>query len=273
MATSSHVTTRDGIRLHTLRHGPDAPARVVLVHGLASNARLWDGVAFDLADRGIPTVAVDLRGHGESERPDGGYDMPTVADDVADVISAVASAPVVLGGQSWGGNVVLETAARHPGLVSGVACVDGGFIRLADDFDDMDSVWDALAPPGFDGLTTPEIDVRVRIRFDGWPETAITGALANFEEQPDGTVRARLARHRHRLVLEGMFDHDPDRAMAAVTSPVLMIVAGDSDHKRARVDAMQRAAGGRITVEWVDAHHDVHAQHPGLVADLIGGLG
>jgi len=44
----------------------------VLVHGLASNARLWDGVARRLAGAGHSSAAVDLRGHGRSDKPDTG---------------------------------------------------------------------------------------------------------------------------------------------------------------------------------------------------------
>ncbi|HZZ48199.1 MAG TPA: alpha/beta fold hydrolase, partial [Pseudonocardia sp.] len=49
------------------RSWPGGAARpVLLVHGMSSNARLWDGVAERLAAAGHPVVAVDLRGHGTS---------------------------------------------------------------------------------------------------------------------------------------------------------------------------------------------------------------
>src|SRR6266540_576228 len=54
----------------------------VLVHGLSSNARLWDGVAGRLAAHGHPVYAVDLRSHGESDRPAEGYDTATAAADL-----------------------------------------------------------------------------------------------------------------------------------------------------------------------------------------------
>ncbi len=258
------MLTRDGVRLNLVRHGGGVP-QIFLVHGLASNARLWDGVGARLLALGHASVAVDLRGHGESDRPDDGYDMATVADDVADVVRAFANGPVVLAGQSWGGNVVVECAARHPDLVRSLVGVDGGLIALADDFQNMDRVWEVLAPPRFDGLTMADLEEMVRLRFDGWPESALVGALANFEALPDGTVRSRLSRDRHRSILEGMFQHDPRRSLASVEAPVLMILTSGSAGRAGSLDGLHPD----LRVEVVEAHHDVHAQYPEKVAGLI----
>ena len=80
------------------------------VHGLASNARLWDQVAFVLAGLGHDVVAVDLRGHGQSDKPEDGYDTPTVAADVVHLIESLALDRPVVVGQSWGANVAIEVA-------------------------------------------------------------------------------------------------------------------------------------------------------------------
>src|SRR6476469_5748690 len=120
------------VRLAVRRTGPDATSAeaqrpVLLVHGLASNARLWDGVAARLGDAGHPVVAVDQRGHRRSGVHADGYDTDTCADDLAALISALGwvgeLAPVVAG-QSWGGNVVRSLAARHH-VAAGSALVDG----------------------------------------------------------------------------------------------------------------------------------------------------
>src|SRR3954447_25638242 len=60
----------------------------VLVHGLASNAHLWDGVADRLAVLGHAVTTVDQRGHGQSDKPDDGYDFVTVTNDLAALIGA-----------------------------------------------------------------------------------------------------------------------------------------------------------------------------------------
>ena len=82
------IATRDGTVLRALHWGDGAGdgTPVLLIHGLASNCRLWDGAAKALVALGHDVVALDLRGHGRSDKPDHGYSVPEVAADVADVI-------------------------------------------------------------------------------------------------------------------------------------------------------------------------------------------
>ncbi len=117
----------------------------LLVHGLASNARLWDGIAAELTAMGHPVTTVDLRGHGRSSKPDGPYDVTTVADDLATLIERMAIDRPVVAGQSWGGNVVLELAARRPELIRGIVCVDGGWLEPSRRFADWDACRTALS--------------------------------------------------------------------------------------------------------------------------------
>jgi len=104
--------TIDGLRFH-LRDwgGPDAPPPILLVHGLASNARSWDLFAPLLASN-FCIVAIDQRGHGVSDTPDDGYDLATIAGDPARAIVALGwSRPLVVG-HSWGANVVKKGYRR-----------------------------------------------------------------------------------------------------------------------------------------------------------------
>lgn len=262
------VTAGDGTRLAVRRrHGSRLP-RFLLVHGLASNARLWDGVAAELAAAGHPSTAVDLRGHGESDRPQHGYEFPTLVSDLAAVIAADDDGPVVAVGQSFGGNLVLDLAHRHPERVSAVACVDGGFIRLADRFPDWESAAAALAPPSFDGLTRRQLEQGMRARFDGWPEEAVAAQLANFEDTSDG-VRPRLHRSTHMRLLSALWTHDSSAIADRLELPVLVVAATvDSPAEPGEVEAfVRRLRRGRLA--WVEGHHDVHAQRPGAVAALL----
>jgi pimeloyl-ACP methyl ester carboxylesterase len=251
----------------------------VLVHGLASNARLWDGVAAELAGRGHPVVAVDQRGHGLSSKPESGYDFETVARDLYRLIDHLGwlGRPPVVAGQSWGGNVVVELAARHPDAVSGLVLVDGGTIEMSARFADWPTAEAALAPPQLAGTPRDQLEKWFRANHPDWPETGIQGSLANMEAMEDGTVQPWLSRDRHMQIVRHLWDHHPGDVYPRVTVPVVMVMAENRSNprwmagKREEVTAaLNGLAQGRV--EWVEGDHDLHAQHPGVVASIIDGL-
>lgn len=258
-----------GLRM-ALRRADGAGRPFLLVHGLASNARLWDGVARRLAAAGHEVVAIDQRGHGRSEETADGYDTTTAAEDLHDLIDALgwtgSRAPVVAG-QSWGGNVVLTLAARHGG-VAGVALVDGGWIHLSDRFPTFEECWEQLEPPVFDGWTRASLEERARSWNSDWPEEGRLGALANFGDLPDGTVRPHLSREHHRSIVHSLWLDDPRPLYARVQVPALLMAALDAvpvgrTPVTEAVDAIPHAE-----VAWyVGAHHDLHAQQPQRCAD------
>jgi pimeloyl-ACP methyl ester carboxylesterase len=270
--------TADGPRL-ALREWPGSGRAFLLVHGLASNARLWDGVARRLAAHGHRVVAVDLRGHGRSEAPATGYDTDTAGDDLAGLAGALGlDAPVVVG-QSWGGNVVLSLAARHPGVAGAVVCVDGGWLRPRDGFATFEDCWAVLAPPVFDGVRYADVAARIAAMHPDWPREGVDATLANLLELPGGGVRARLSRDHHRSILRSMYDQDPADWYPRVTVPVLLVPALGEDgtaHEGSRgragrasvLAALAALPDGRV--RWyAGADHDLHAQHPDrLAADL-----
>lgn len=271
------VPVADGVEIACDRFEPAAGAApgagFVLVHGLASNARLWDGVARRLAKLGHPVVSVDLRGHGRSSKPDGPYDVPTVATDLAKVIVALGLDRPVVAGQSWGGNVVLELAAGYPSLVRGVACVDGGWLEPSAEFSDWDACLAALAPPRLVGRRLADVETYLRTSHAGWPEAGIRGFLGNFEVRPDGTIAPWLTYERHVEVLHGMWLHHPSELYASLEVPVLLLPAdtgqtGWTERKRTAVEAAERAIP-RCRVHWFTGDHDIHAQHPDDVGDVL----
>jgi pimeloyl-ACP methyl ester carboxylesterase len=113
------VEVAPGVSLHVeQRLGNPGAAPFVLVHGLASNVRLWDGVAERLHALGHSVFAIDQRGHGRADAPAAGYDLETAVADLLALIGALGLERPVLAGQSWGGNVVLELGWRRPEIVA-----------------------------------------------------------------------------------------------------------------------------------------------------------
>lgn len=275
-STRRWVETATGASLSVIeRPGDSGRPAFLLVHGLASNARLWDGVGGRLAEPGYPSVAVDLPGHGHSEPGEGRFDFATLVDDLAAVVTSTVGRPVVAGGQSWGGNVVLELAVRRPDLVEALALIDGGFLTLSETFPDWEEAQRVLAPPDLSSLSAGQLETEMRARLEGWPEQGIRGQLANFEVLSDGRVRPHLERSNHMTILRHLWEHRPDLIASAVRCPVLVVAAGDGPPDKSTRVAQFAQQVADVDVRWVKGHHDIHAQMPDLVAgylvELAGG--
>jgi pimeloyl-ACP methyl ester carboxylesterase len=256
------------------RDGDPAATPFVLIHGLASNLRLWDGVAEHLQARGHTVIALDQRGHGRSDAPDSGYDMDTVIADLQAVIEALGLSRPILVGQSWGGNVVLEYGWRHPGAVRGITCVDGGVIELAEWFPSWEACLAALTPPRLDHLTLEQLEARMRWSSPSLPDRAIAAALHCFRVRDDGLIEPRLAPHRHLQILRSLWEHRPSTRFPTLRPPTILVLADTGDAARTaakrRAETQARMAAPRLQSHWFSpAHHDVHAQFPDRVADLL----
>ncbi|MBT99610.1 MAG: hypothetical protein CL902_13445, partial [Dehalococcoidia bacterium] len=95
--------TVDGMSFHYRDWGGNGPP-IMLFHGLASTCHIWDMVAPILAqDHAV--IAVDQRGHGQTDKPDEGYDIESVTKDALGVISGLGVENPVVIGHSWGGSV------------------------------------------------------------------------------------------------------------------------------------------------------------------------
>ena len=281
MATPRDEWVRlDGLRLHHRDWGGSGEP-IVLAHGLASNCRFWDLVA-PVLSRNHAVVALDQRGHGESDKPDAGYDFATVASDLRDFIAALGLDRPVIVGHSWGGNVALELASRYPSLPRGLCLVDGGTIEVsASPGMSLERAREEMAPPDLSGLTVERLleMARDRLPFASpmTPEIA-EFLLASFEIQEDGTLRPRLSRANHMRVVDALWLHRPSAIYPLVRCPVLLMPAreeGPQAYREMRLLREEGTAGAERllpvskTVWLEDSIHDVPLQRPELVARVI----
>ncbi len=277
---SNSVDTSNGVRLHTVTWGSATTHNktpIVLVHGLASNAMLWEGAALAMCALGHLVIAVDLRGHGLSEKPETGYDMQTVTQDLAGLLREIQQDgfvnPVICG-QSWGGNVVLELAHTYPELVRGVVCVDGGFLELQNHYPQWDDCAKALRPPRTSGTKIADFRNYMQRAHPDWPETGINGALACMEHLSDGTLRPWLNLERHMMVLRGLWEHHPTHIYSQISVPVMFVPAEGpqgifNETKRSAIEHASQLVP-KVRVEWFSpADHDLHAQHPARFAQVV----
>src|SRR5262249_41473112 len=113
---------RDGIKLVFEDRGAGEPA-FVFVHGWTCDRSFFAPQADHFAAR-HRVVSLDLRGHGESDKPQGPYPIATYADDIAHVIDPLGLGRVVAVAHSMGGITVLQLGAAHPDKVAAIVMVD-----------------------------------------------------------------------------------------------------------------------------------------------------
>lgn len=270
-----------GLRFH-YRDWGGRGTPVVLLHGLASNARIWDLTAPLLARR-FRVVALDQRGHGLSDKPDDGYDFPSISGDLAALIEALGLERPGLVGHSWGGNVALQFAADHPDAVAWLALVDGGFLEISA-FEGM--TWERaqqlMAPPPLDGMKLSVFLQGARSwpdLKDVWSDEVQAIVLANFQVDDDETVHPHLSRENHLKILRALWEQRASELWAGLRCPLLLVPAarqsGDprsavwmEAKRKAIAVARERLPGLRVV--WMeDTIHDIPLQRPAALAGAI----
>ena len=253
---------------------PGAGTPIVLLHGLSSQRRFWNLVVPALA--GSPVLAIDQRGHGGSDRPSDGYDVDTVAGDLAPALDAIGWSRAVLVGHSWGGAVAARFAAAHPERVLALVCIDGGFMSPPAGFDRA-AARKRMEPPRF-ALPPEELEQMMRQHSPReWSDELAAAVLPIFAVDDDGLARARLRFDLHMQIVDGLLDYDAPGTLAQVRCPTWLVACmpvgtEPDDWSRGKDMALDRAVEVTPSVRvmrWGGAVHDVPLQWPALVAGLV----
>lgn len=124
MPRIASATAPDGARLSCrLWDAPPGSPAVALLHSLALDGGMWEGVAQRLAGR-ARLVAMDCRGHGASARVAGPYTTAQCADDLAAVLDSLGWPAATVAGCSMGGCIAQDFAARHAARTEALLLVD-----------------------------------------------------------------------------------------------------------------------------------------------------
>jgi pimeloyl-ACP methyl ester carboxylesterase len=152
------VKAADGVRIayETVGSGPS----VVLVHGFAaSRVQNWKDPGWyeTLTGAGYRVVAMDCRGHGDSDKPHepSAYDHSIMAEDVVAVMEAANASPAFLMGYSMGGFISMHVLMDHPELIKKLVIGGVGGSYLGRAFGPRDAIADALLIADKSKITDP----------------------------------------------------------------------------------------------------------------------
>ena len=128
-AIMDRYATVNGVKLHYLVAGKGAP--VILLHGYAQNSHMWRPLMKELAKTHL-VVAPDLRGFGDSAKPESGYDKKTMAQDVHALAQSLGIQKAGVAGHDIGLMVAYAYAAQYPSEVDRLALMDAFIPGIGD---------------------------------------------------------------------------------------------------------------------------------------------
>ncbi|GAA3767673.1 alpha/beta hydrolase [Microbacterium kribbense] len=281
------LTLPDGRTLSALRYAPaatpDAAPVVTLLHGAGLNAHTWDTTILAL---GLPALAIDLPGHGDSSwRDDAAYVGSVLAPDVTLGMREWTDAPQLLVGQSLGGLTAAAVAASHPDLVRDLVVIDispgidpnGGAQQIAQffagptDWASRDELVDRALAFGLGGTrvaATRGVYLNSRMRSDGRVEwkhhfahlaAAMASPAASTAQSAHGQAPDVVAR----VLREGGWAD-----LAAVRAPLTLIRGQRGYLTDADVaDYRRRLPGAQVVT--VASGHNVQEELPAALGTLL----
>jgi pimeloyl-ACP methyl ester carboxylesterase len=194
MTTVSRVAVNDLSLAVAEWPGPAKGSAIVCIHGLTANHTCWAGVA-DVLSPAHRLIAYDLRGRGESDKPEKGYSLALHGEDLLGLLDHFGLKKAVLVGHSLGAHIAVRFAAVHPERVARLVLVDGGIDVRAEVLDSLRPAINRL------GVEFPSLDMflgfmRMLPMFEGrWNDYLERYFRYDVEELPTGTIRSKAARH------------------------------------------------------------------------------
>jgi pimeloyl-ACP methyl ester carboxylesterase len=253
--------------LQVVDHNPQGGSPIVLVHCFSCAINWWDGMV-PLLERDHRVVAIDLLGHGGSEKPDSGYTPPNQAEVVAEALERLQVSEATVVGHSLGGSVTAALAEQDPELVGRAVIIDMppdnsygdlGFIaglafqpligpalwRIKPDFSVRDGLGVAFAP---------DYDVP-----DAFVEDVKRMTYTSYDDSPGGND-------------DFLEEESLDQRMAAAGQPLMVLMGAEeqivNDPQRA-LDQYKAAVPTAEIHLIPGAGHSPNVERPALTAKLV----
>jgi pimeloyl-ACP methyl ester carboxylesterase len=241
------------VRLPYVRHGDPSGVPVLLLHPWGESLGCFDRL-LPLLPATVHALAMDQRGHGDADKPAGGYALTNFAADVEAFMDAMNLRSAVLLGSSSGGYVAQQVAIGTPDRVAGLVLVG--------------SPRSLLGRPSF----ADEVERLVDPVDRAWVERSLEW-FPRFHDVPDWYIQdrvddgVRMPAHVWRQALAGLTTAQPPTEAGTIAAPTL-IIWGARDELLPWEDARALAAAipGSRLVAYQDTGHLVLWEQPDRVA-------
>jgi pimeloyl-ACP methyl ester carboxylesterase len=220
----------DGTALFYEEAEGDEPP-ILLVHGIACDHTHFAPQFEYFARRGHRVVAMDLRGHGKSDKPHQSYTMQLFTEELAWMCAQIGLKKPVVVGHSLGGVVALALAMRYPDLPSAIVMVDAPIVRPADARAAMQRFLEQLR----------DADYREFRELMGGFVSNVLFIPTDDQERKERTVQQMSSAPQHVVVsaFEGMRDYDPTKAGGGLAVPALYVAANEPQPRSDMVASMR----------------------------------
>lgn len=250
---SMRIATK-GIRLHALDWPGDGPT-ILCTHGLGYNSWLFGRIGARLSPR-YRVVSLDLRGHGDSDKPESGYHYADQARDLRGIVDYLGAPPILLA-HSHGGRIGLYAAAHDRTLFSRIILADTSLFRPQAEsertlrvirnmtevrYDNWDAYLEAMHRSRFNRHWSPDLERFLRF---------------NVDDQADGTIAAKMPRIAASASYRCLEDYDLVADLDRIACPVAIIRAGEGNCTPEMVETLRSKIPGLVEAVVPKANHNI----------------
>jgi len=267
----------NGLRHHLVEWG-DGDRIVLLLHGFLEHAHVWDFAAPGIAAAGFRAVALDWRGHGDSDWIGAGgyYHFADYVADLAFLVRALGGHTSIVA-HSMGASAALQYAGTEPARVAALVLVDGlGPGDSSPDFaPDRYAGWvgdlERIAARGRVAPAPDDPVARLRERFPRWPADVARHMAAHGTRVGDDGVRVWKFDALHQTRVPQPYYVAQARAFwRRIACPVLYVEGAESPLRHDDTETDDRLAilrAERATV--AGAGHHPHLERPDALVDAV----
>jgi pimeloyl-ACP methyl ester carboxylesterase len=259
-----------GADLEVVESGPRQAKPIVLIHCFTCAINWWSQVR-PMLDREHRVVAIDLLGHGGSEKPRSGYSIPHQADLVAQALNRLGVHDAEVVGHSLGGGVAVALAQQSPQLVDRVVIIDTGPTHEEGDLGLVAKLGFSPVAGEFFWRIKPDFAVKKGL------EVAFAPGFDVPDEFVDDVDAMTFSSYDKSADESEEFSNDEplDQRMADTAKPLLVMMGAEEqiiDDPAARLAEYRETVPGVRTKLVAGAGHSPNVEKPAETASLILGF-